>query len=130
MPDAVPDRADRIELRGLRALGVCGILPEEQVRPQPLEFDLDVVADVALPAASDRVEDTIDYSALCAMVERIVTEEKFALLEALAGRLAEAVMADARAQAVTVAVRKLRPPVPHQLDSSGVRLTRTREQIG
>jgi 7,8-dihydroneopterin aldolase/epimerase/oxygenase len=121
---------DRIELRGLRAMGVCGILPEEQTRPQPLELDLDVVADLSVPAASDRVEDTIDYSALCAMVERIVTEEKFALLEALAQRVAEAVMADSRAQAVTVAVRKLRPPVPHQLASSGVRLTRARDQIG
>jgi 7,8-dihydroneopterin aldolase/epimerase/oxygenase len=121
---------DRIELRGLRTMGVCGILPEEQTRPQPLELDLDVVADLSVPAASDRVEDTIDYSALCAMVERIVTEEKFALLEALAQRVAEAVMADSRAQAVTVAVRKLRPPVPHQLASSGVRLTRARDQIG
>ncbi len=126
MPDATPDR---IELRRLRVMGVCGILPEEQARPQPLEVDLDVVADLSLPASSDRVEDTIDYSALCAMVERIVTEEKFSLLEALAQRLAEAVMVDDRAEAVTVAVRKLRPPVPHQLESSGVRLTRTRDQI-
>jgi 7,8-dihydroneopterin aldolase/epimerase/oxygenase len=126
----MPVLPDRIELRGLRAMGICGILPEEQTRPQPLEVDLDVVADLSLPAASDRVEDTIDYSALCAMVERIVTEEKFSLLEALAQRLADAVMADARAEAVTVVVRKLRPPVPHQLESSGVRITRTRAQLG
>jgi len=121
--------SDRIELRGLRALGICGILPEEQARPQPLEIDLDVVADLARPGASDRVEDTIDYSALCAMAERIVGAERFSLLEALASRLAEAVLADERAQEVTVTVRKLRPPVPHQLESSGVRITRTRDDI-
>lgn len=120
---------DRIQLRGLLALGICGILPEEQTRPQPLEIDLDVVADLVTPGASDRVEDTIDYSALCAMVERIVGAEKFALLEALAARLAEAVLGDERAQSVTVTVRKLRPPVPHQLESSGVRITRTRDQL-
>ena len=37
----------------------------------------------------------------------------------------EAVLADDRATAVTVAVRKLRPPVPHHLDTCGVRIRRT-----
>src|SRR5262245_28296201 len=99
---------DRIELRGLRALALCGVLPEEHTRAQPLEIDLDVEADLSTPAATDKVEDTIDYSALCAMAERIVTAERFDLLEALAQRLAEAVMADKRVLSVTVAVRKLR----------------------
>jgi len=43
---------DRIELRGLRALGLCGILAEEGARAQPLEVDLDIVADLARPGAS------------------------------------------------------------------------------
>ena len=34
--------ADVIQLRGLRALGFCGALPEEQERRQPFEVDLDV----------------------------------------------------------------------------------------
>lgn len=120
---------DRIEVRGLRALGTCGLLPEEHARAQPLEVDLDVMADLSVPGASDEVDDTIDYSALCAMAERIVSAERFDLLEALAHRLAEAVMADERVLAVTVAVRKLRPPVPHHLDTCGVRITRTRAQL-
>ncbi len=120
---------DRIELRGLRAMGVCGILPEEQARPQPLEIDLDVEADLAAAGASDQMEDTIDYSALCALAERIVSAEKYHLLEALAHRLAETVMADERVLSVTVGVRKLRPPVPHHLETSGVRITRTREHF-
>ncbi len=121
--------SDRIELRGLRVLGLCGLLPEEHARVQPLEVDLDVVADLAPPGRTDDVADTIDYSALCAMAERIIAEERFDLLEALARRLAEAVMVDERVQAVTVAVRKLRPPVPHHLDTCGVRITRTRADL-
>ena len=120
---------DRIELRGLRVLGLCGLLPEEHARVQPLEVDLDVLADLAVPGETDDVADTIDYSALCALAERIISEERFDLLEALARRLAEGVMADDRVQAVTVAVRKLRPPVPHHLDTSGVRITRTRADL-
>jgi 7,8-dihydroneopterin aldolase/epimerase/oxygenase len=118
--------ADRIELRGLRALGICGALAEEQVRTQPLEVDLDVVADLATAGRSDALDDTIDYGALCAGVERIVTGERFTLLERLAQRLADEVLLDERVASVTVAVRKLRPPVPQHLDTSGVRITRSR----
>ena len=120
---------DRIELRGLKVLGLCGLLSEELSRAQPLEVDLDVMADLSRPGETDDVDDTIDYGALCAMAERIISEERFDLLEALARRLAEAVMVDQRVEAVTVAVRKLRPPVPHHLDTCGVRITRTRAQL-
>ena len=45
---------DRIELRGLRALGLCGILPEEGSRAQPLEVDLDIEADLSVPGGQRR----------------------------------------------------------------------------
>lgn len=117
---------DVIELRGLRAMGICGALPEEQVRPQPLEVDLDVVADLTSACASDALDDTIDYAGLATEVERVLTAERFTLLERLAERLAEVVLADARVLEVHVGVRKLRPPVPQQLATSGVRVRRER----
>ena len=115
-----------IELRGLQAAGICGALPEEQVRTQPLEVDLDVVADLAAACRSDDLADTIDYAALVAEAERVVTSERFTLLERLAERIAEAVLTDPRVDEVTVAVRKLRPPVPQLLATSGVRVRRGR----
>src|SRR6187455_2890614 len=117
---------DVIELRGLRALGSCGALPEEQERVQPIEVDLDVVADLAPAGASDDLDDTVNYGLIAEQVERVIVEERFVLLERLAARIAEVVLVDRRVQAVTVAVRKLRPPVPQQLDTSGVRITRSR----
>jgi len=117
---------DVIELRGLRAAGICGALPEEQERAQPLEVDLDVVADLSAAGRSDALADTIDYGALAAAIEGVLTTERFVLLERLAARLVEVVLADARVVEVTVAVRKLRPPVPQLLDTSGVRITRGR----
>lgn len=118
--------ADRIELRGLRALGICGALDEEQTRAQPLEVDLDVYASLLAAGSSDALDDTVDYGALSDTVERIITEERFTLLERLAERLCEVVLLDDRVDAVTVAVRKQRPPVPQHLDTSGVRITRRR----
>lgn len=117
---------DVIELRRLVASGFCGALPEERLRPQPIEVDLDISADLATPGASDNLDDTVDYAGVCAIVERVITTERFALLESLAGRLAEVVLADERVSAVCVAVRKLRPPVPQHLATAGVRIVRSR----
>jgi dihydroneopterin aldolase len=117
---------DRIELRGLVASGYCGVLPEEQERAQPLEVDIDLHLDLSTAAETDVVDDTVDYGALCAMVERVIVTERFALLERLAARLAEVSLADDRASSVAVTVRKLRPPVSQQLATAGVHLERSR----
>jgi dihydroneopterin aldolase len=117
---------DVIELRGLRLVGICGALPEERDRAQPLEVDLDVEADLAPSGWSDDLTDTIDYGALCDVVAGVVAGGEPQLLEHLAAEIAGAVIgADDRIQAVTVGVRKLRPPVPHALATSGVRIRRT-----
>ncbi|HEY8524174.1 MAG TPA: dihydroneopterin aldolase [Acidimicrobiales bacterium] len=119
---------DRIELRGLRVLGRCGVLPIEVEQAQPLELDLDLELDLAPAAASDDLADTVDYGAVCAAVERTVGAGHVALLERLAALVADAVLAvDGRIDAVDVAVRKLRPPVPQQLATSGVRIRRARD---
>lgn len=107
-------------------MAICGALPEEQLRAQPVEVDLDVIVDLAQAGATDALDDTVDYAAIAADVERVLTTERFVLLERLAQRLTEVVLIDERVQAVTVAVRKLRPPVPQQLDTTGVRITRRR----
>jgi dihydroneopterin aldolase len=116
---------DVIELRGLHLAGIVGVLPHEQAQPQPLEIDVDLALDLAQAGASDALDDTVDYGALCGVVEQVVTTTSYALLEGLAEAIAGALLAtDDRIDHVTVAVHKLRPPVPQQLRTSGVRITR------
>jgi dihydroneopterin aldolase len=115
-----------IELRGLRLRAIVGVLPVERTVTQPLELDLDVVVDTAAAGASDDLTDTVDYGRLCALVEQVVVDGRFLLLEALVEHVAAAVLAaDGRILATTVAARKLEPPVPQHLATSGVRITRT-----
>ena len=116
--------SDRIELRGLRAVGTHGALPEEQQRAQPFEVDIDVCADLRQAGKSDALADTVDYGALAHAVERVVTEERFQLLERLAESIADQIRADERVESVTVTVRKLRPPVAVDLTSAAVTITR------
>ena len=117
---------DRIELRGLRALGICGALAHEQEQPQPFEVDLTVFADLAPAGRSDQLDDTVDYGDLAVVVEAIVSEGRFTLVEAMAEAIATAALAHHLVQEVTVTVRKLRPPVPVELSTTGVTIHRSR----
>ena len=119
--------SDVIELRGLRLVAVVGVLPEERERAQPLELDLDLSVDLSDAGITDDLADTVDYGAVCATVESVVRTAQPLLLEALAERVAAVVLSlDGRISSLTVALRKLRPPVPQDLASSGVRVTRIR----
>ncbi len=106
-------------------LGAHGALPEEQHQVQPFEVDLDLTADLSAAGGSDALDDTVDYGAVAATVQQVVGRERHRLLERLATRIADDVLAlDPRIASVTVTVRKLRPPVPVDLTSAGVTMTR------
>lgn len=120
---------DRVELRGLRVSGRHGALPGEQEAPQPFEIDLDLEADVGRAGVSDRLEDTVDYGRAARAAVAVVADERWNLLERIAERVAEDVLAcDRRITGVVVTVRKLRPPVP-TLATAGVRLRRRRRRV-
>jgi dihydroneopterin aldolase len=117
---------DRIELRGLRALGTHGVLAEEHHRAQPFEVDVDIEASLEAAGQSDDLADTIDYGAVSQAVAAVVAGPHAELIEHLAARIVEAVFdaAGPRALAVGVTVRKLRPPVPVDLATAAVSITR------
>jgi dihydroneopterin aldolase len=115
---------DRIVIAGLRELGVHGVLPEEQTRPQPFEVDVELSVDLTKPGASDALDDTVDYSAVSEAVSRVVKSEQYHLLERLAARIAEVCKSDPRVTGVAVTVRKLHPPVRAMVDHVAVRIER------
>ena len=116
---------DSIRLQGLRLMGTHGALPEEQGRAQPFEVDVDMAVDVALAGRTDALADTVHYGDVALAVEKVVTGEQHRLLERLATRVADDVLkVDHRITSVTVTVRKLRPPLPVDVASAGVTVTR------
>jgi dihydroneopterin aldolase len=118
---------DRIEIRDLRVVGVHGVLPEERERAQPFSLDIVAWVDMAEAQRSDALSDTVDYGALAQVATDVVSQRSYRLLEALAGRLADALLiTDSRLEAVEVTVRKLRPPLALDVGSTGVRVLRSR----
>jgi dihydroneopterin aldolase len=126
VPAGAGPGGDRIEVRGLRVEAAHGVSEQERARPQPFEVDLDLYLSLSAAAASGDLAHTADYSAAVGAAVSVLRGPPRRLLETLAAEMAGAVLADERVQAVTVALRKLRPPVPYDLDSAGVRLTRRR----
>ena len=125
---AVPDR---ILVAGLRLLGRHGLLPEETDRAQPFEVDIELFLDLAGAAASDDLGASVDYGAVCEAARAVVEDGHARLMERLAEEVAARVLALAgeRVQGVAVALRKLRPPVPYDLGSAGVRIYREARRL-
>ncbi len=118
-----------IDIFGIRVVGRHGALPEEQLRSQPFEIDLRLEADLTKAAASDRLEDTVDYGLLTEAVARTVELESYRLLERLADRIAGVCISLSGVTAVEVSVRKLRPPIPVHVSSVGVTLRREAAEV-
>jgi dihydroneopterin aldolase len=112
----------KIIIAGLRELGVHGVLPEEQTRPQPFEVDVELTVDLTNAGESDALDDTVDYSAVSEAISRVVKSERYQLLERLATRIAEVCCQDERVTGVAVTVRKLHPPVRAMVDHVAVRI--------
>jgi dihydroneopterin aldolase len=106
-----------IELSGLVVFGRHGYLEEERRLGQRFLVDLWVEVDDEA-ASSDRIEDTVDYRRLAALVREVFAGPERLLLEGLAGAVADGIVARFDAvERVRVRVRKpdvvLDPPVDH-----------------
>lgn len=103
---------DCIQLEGIRCYGYTGYLPEEQVLGQWFEVDVTLWLDLALAGKSDAIEDTVDYRNIINRVQHLVKTSKFALVERLAGAIAESILTNDGIQQVKVRLSKLAAPIP------------------
>jgi dihydroneopterin aldolase len=117
---------DRLVLRGLRGYGRHGVLESERRLGQSFLVDVTIELDTSRAAETDDVADTVDYGVLATSVLSIVEGEPVALLERLAQRIGDAVLAHDKVQAVDVTVHKPSAPVPAPFDDIAVTIRRTR----
>jgi dihydroneopterin aldolase / 2-amino-4-hydroxy-6-hydroxymethyldihydropteridine diphosphokinase len=120
---------DTIEIRGLRVVGIVGALDEERTRPQPFEIDLDIETDIRQAGATDDLAATLNYAEPTLAAELVIKNEGHILLERVATRIAEEVLRSPKVISVGVVVRKLQPPLPHDMASTAVRIHRTRSHL-
>jgi len=80
---------DIVFLRDLRIETVIGIFDWERRTRQTIILDLEMSADVARAAASDHIDDTLNYKAVAKRLIEFVTESEFQLVETLAEKCAQ-----------------------------------------
>ena len=83
---------DIIFLRDLRIETVIGIYDWEREIKQTVVLDLEMATDIRKAAATDAIEDTLDYKSVAKRLIAFVEESSFGLVETLAERCAEIVL--------------------------------------
>lgn len=120
--------ADVISVRGVHALARHGVLPQERERDQPFLVDLDVGCDLSAAAGSDDLDNTLSYAWLAEAAAGVLAGPPVNLLETLAGRIADAVMADEYVESVAVTVHKPEAPIPVACADAAVTIRRERDR--
>ena len=119
--------SDVIEIRGWRLSAIVGVLAHERECEQPLVIDLEFERPFEEAAATDDVTRTTNYADVLTRAQATILEGRFALLETLVARVADAVLdLDPAIEWVRVRAHKVRPPVPQDVASLGVVCRRQR----
>jgi len=85
---------DIIFIRELRIETVIGIYDWERQIKQTVCIDLEMATDIRQAAASDSIENTLNYKAVAKRLLQFVGDSQFFLVETLGERIAELVMTE------------------------------------
>lgn len=85
---------DIIFLRDLRIDTLIGIYDWERRVKQTISLDLEVATDIRKAAATDAIDDTLNYKAVAKRVIAFVESSEFQLVETLAERITEIILAE------------------------------------
>ena len=118
---------DTITLTGLRASAFHGVFEHEKRDGQVFVVDVTVHLDFAAAAADDDLEATIHYGVLAEEIVGAVERDPVDLIETVAERIAQVVLAHRAAQLVSVTVHKPGAPITVPFDDVAVTIVRGRD---
>ncbi len=103
-----------------------GVTETEKEIGNRFEVDCEFKIAATQTLMSDSLDDTVDYSSVYDLVSRIVTENKFNLVETLANRLADDIFEAYNLSRVRIRVRKIKPLMAGEIDYFEVETERKR----
>jgi dihydroneopterin aldolase len=120
--------SDQVFVTGLLIHAHHGVMEHESKVGQRFVLDLELSIDLKEAARSDKLVDTVSYSAIVEIASRAFTTQSYRLVETAAGAVADALLAGfARVASVRVTVRKPHAPIAAIFADVGVTLVRRRE---
>jgi len=119
----------KVRLKNMVFYGYHGVAEQEKILGGRFEVDLSLDFDMTPAIKSDHLRDTISYEDLYKLVHNVVTNSKYYLIEALAGKIIQEVYQKFSPEKVLVRIRKPSAPVKGVLDTVEVEICRTRDEI-
>ncbi len=118
---------DRIIVQGMVFYGYHGVNPEERALGQRFEVDLELELDLSPAGLSDDLARTVNYASAYKLAKEVVEGQPYNLIEAVAERLAAAMLSRFPVEGVRVRLRKPWAPVKGSvLDAVAVEIVRKR----
>lgn len=117
-----------ILLENMVFYGFHGAYEYEREQGQRFYVDAKIYADLDKAAKTDKLTDTIDYTMIYSQIKDIMENQRFHLLEAAGGHIAEAILKTTIATGVTIRIRKPAVPIPGPLDYVQVEISRSKER--
>ena len=122
------DFIDEITLTGVRAFGYHGVFPEERREGQEFVVDATLYVSTAAAAASDDVADTVHYGEVAERIVELVGREPLNLIEGVAARIADDLLARDGVKMVAVTVHKPQAPITVPFADVSVTIRRARRE--
>jgi 7,8-dihydroneopterin aldolase/epimerase/oxygenase len=121
--------SDSIFVIGLLIHAHHGVMEHEEKVGQRFIIDLELCLDLSDAAGSDKLADTVSYSAIVETATLAFTSRNYRLVEAAAGSIADAILAKfSRVNSVNITVHKPHAPVAAIFSDVGVTLRRSRHE--
>ena len=118
---------DELAVIGIECYGHHGVFDFEKRTGQTFVIDLTLGVETAPAAASDDLQDTVDYGSLVASVKAAVEKDPVDLIETLAQRIAGVCLLDDRVEWARVTVHKPDAPIDATFTDVALTITRKRE---
>jgi dihydroneopterin aldolase len=125
----VPASPDLLVLEGMSFYGFHGETQAERTLGNRFHVDVEIRMDLSVAGRTDDIADTIDYAQAFRLVRGVVEDQQYRLLEAIAARIAETLLAQPGIASVRVRVGK-QPPFAGSIDRCSVIIERFAVQAG
>ncbi len=118
---------DKIIIKGLKVFAFHGVNPSEQEDGQVFILDIEARADLSRACRSDDIGDTVSYATIMKRASAVMLEEKNALIERAAQRVADTLLAEFPAlESVRITLKKPDAPIMADFEYAAVEITRER----
>lgn len=115
-----------IEVTGLSIYTHHGVSAAEREVGQRLILDIRMEIGDTDATVTDRVEDTVDYGAICEFAALVAQQRSYKTLERLASEIADRILIRFPVEAISVKAAKPEPPIPLTVDEVSVEVWRER----